>query len=192
MITFFFFKFWAHVWVRLEDGLLFVVVPQLLGRLGLFWNVWAFLGHALHQVRMFFSVYTSQSNVWTRLSSQREQPQYFDGRTWTSSCSAQTTPCHAGSRRRIFSVTTRKPFSLNCTQKQRLFFFVFKDFLVFWLTFFLSGSSLYFLDSILVRSKLLISGCNFAYLALFSMKKRKYGVRGFLGKSGCFCFFKRE
>lgn len=54
-------------------------------------------------------------------------------------------------------------------------------------TFFFSGSSLYFLERILVRSRLLISGCNFAYLALFSMKKRKYGVRGFLGKSGCFC-----
>lgn len=54
-------------------------------------------------------------------------------------------------------------------------------------TFFLSGSSLYFLERILVRSKLLISGCSLAYLALFSMKKRKYGVKGFLGKSGCFC-----
>lgn len=57
----------------------------------------------------------------------------------------------------------------------------------FWRTFFFSGSSLYFLERILVRSRLLISGCNFAYLALFSMKKRKYGVKGFLGKSGCFC-----
>lgn len=56
-----------------------------------------------------------------------------------------------------------------------------------WLTFFLSGSSLYFLERILVRSRLLISGWSLAYLALFSMKKRKYGVKGFLGKSGCFC-----
>lgn len=54
-------------------------------------------------------------------------------------------------------------------------------------TFFLSGNSLYFLERIFVRSKLLISGCSFAYLALFSMKNRKYGVKGFLGKSGCFC-----
>lgn len=51
-------------------------------------------------------------------------------------------------------------------------------------TFFLSGSSLYFLDRILVRSRLLISGWILAYLARFSMKKRKYGVRGFFGKSG--------
>lgn len=51
-------------------------------------------------------------------------------------------------------------------------------------TFFLSGSSLYFLDRILVRSRLLISGWILAYLARFSMKKRKYGVSGFLGKSG--------
>lgn len=54
-------------------------------------------------------------------------------------------------------------------------------------TFFLSGSSLYFLDSIFVRSRLLISGWILAYLARFSMKKRKYGVRGFLGKSGWVC-----
>lgn len=40
-------------------------------------------------------------------------------------------------------------------------------------TFFFSGSSLYFLDRILVRSRLLISGWSFAYLARFSMKKRK-------------------
>lgn len=62
----------------------------------------------------------------------------------------------------------------------------------FRLTFFLSGSSLYFLERILVRSRLLISGCNFAYLALFSMKKRKYGVKGFLGKSGCFCVWREN
>lgn len=59
------------------------------------------------------------------------------------------------------------------------------------LTFFLSGSPLYFMERILVRSRLLISGCSLAYLALFSMKKRKYGVRGFLGKSGCFCSVKK-
>lgn len=40
-------------------------------------------------------------------------------------------------------------------------------------TFFFSGNSLYFLDRILVRSRLLISGWSFAYLARFSMKKRK-------------------
>lgn len=59
-------------------------------------------------------------------------------------------------------------------------------------TFFLSGSSLYFMERILVRSRLLISGCNLAYLALFSIKKRKYGVKGFLGKSGCFCELQAE
>ena len=51
-------------------------------------------------------------------------------------------------------------------------------------TFFFSGSSLYFLDRILVRSRLVISGWILAYLARFSMKKRKYGVSGFLGNSG--------
>lgn len=52
-------------------------------------------------------------------------------------------------------------------------------------TFFFSGSSLYFLDKILVRSRLLISGWILAYFARFSIKKRKYGVKGFFGKSGC-------
>lgn len=113
--------------------------------------------------------------------------------TWTSSYFEQMFPYLVRSRQHIFSVVMkRNVFFQGYFLGKKTYDGQNSGGVRLWLTFFLSGSSRYFLERILVRSRLLISGCSFAYLALFSIKKRKYGVKGFLGKSGCFCICGRE